>query len=254
MYQFLKMLVLPPASLLIIALVGHFWQGRTKMGWTLTSISLLLLYLLATPLVSTALLFRLELFPPLPAAGPITQHAQAIVILSAEARQESEYATLSPGPMTLERLRYGAQLQRRTALPILVTGGRLPGQSESLGAVMRQSLTEDFQSPVAWVEDQSQDTHQNATLSAAILKAQGITRIFLVTHAWHMPRAKLSFERAGLIVIPAPTGYSKGEPQKEITIDDWIGEVLPSSQALHDSYLAFHEMGGLAFYWLFFHP
>jgi len=54
------------------------------------------------------------------------------------------------------------------------------------------------------VEAWSQDTHQKATRSAAILKAEGITRIVLVTHAWHMPRAKLVFERAGMTIIPAP--------------------------------------------------
>ncbi|MDR3439945.1 YdcF family protein [Telmatospirillum sp.] len=239
---------------MIIALIGHFWPGKMKTGRRVTSISLILLYLLATPLVGDALLSRLEVFPPLPASGPILQDAQAIVVLSAEARQELEYPSLSPGPMTLERLRYGAWLQRRTGLPILVAGGTMLGQPDSLASTMRQSLTEDFRSSsIVWLEDQSQDTHQNAIRSAEVLRAQGITRIFLVTHAWHMPRAKLSFEHAGLTVIPAPTASHNEDARKNPSIESRISKLLPSAQALRDSYFAFHEMGGLAFYWLEFH-
>ena len=38
---------------------------------------------------------------------------------------------------------------------------------------MRDSLTQDFQVPVRWVEDRSRDTWQNARDSAAILRANG---------------------------------------------------------------------------------
>ena len=45
------------------------------------------------------------------------------------------------------------------------------------------------------------------TVRASISSA-GISRIYLVTHAWHMPRAQAAFEYAGFAVIPAPTGYA----------------------------------------------
>jgi uncharacterized SAM-binding protein YcdF (DUF218 family) len=85
------------------------------------------------------------------------------------------------------------------------------------------------------------DTAGNAALSAAILKAAGIRRIFVVTHAFHMPRARLLFERAGLEVIPAPTAFFS-HPN-----GDWLpGDFLPQPKALQISYYALHEWLGLA--------
>ena len=50
-------------------------------------------------------------------------------------------------------------------------------------------------------------------------------QIYLVTHAWHMPRAQLAFEHAGFSVIPAPTGYTT---RFELTVLDF----LPDADAL----------------------
>jgi len=248
MYELLKAVILPPASVLIAVLIVQVFLGGTRAGRRGVTAGLVLLYLLSTPLVGDAALSALEVFPLLPAEGPLPQGAQAIVILSAESLMMAEYSAPSPGAMTLERLRYGAHLQRRTGLPILVTGGIPAGRPTSLGSVMRQSLLEDFHVPVAWVEDQAQDTRQNALRSASILKAEGITRIFLVTHAWHMPRAKLAFERAGMTVICAPTAFIKGAVSLKPGGGIGIRDVLPSAKALQSSYFAFHEMLGLAFY------
>lgn len=246
MYGFAKGLILPPASLLILAILGLFWKGAGA-GWArrIAAAALVTLYALATPLVSSGLMLGLETAPPLPAQGPLPA-ADAIVILSAEVRHHLEYAAPSPGPLTLERLRYGARLQRRSTLPVLVTGGAFPGQPVSLASMMRQVLTEEFQVPVAWIEDQAQDTHENAARSAAILKAQGIQRIFLVTHGWHMPRARLAFERAGLTVIPAPTAV----PARNGPLKQAVEHYLPTAAALQDSYFALHETCGYVFYWL----
>ncbi|MTJ83667.1 MAG: YdcF family protein [Telmatospirillum sp.] len=247
-YQIVKALALPPASLFLLAFAGHIALRRWRHGRLLVTIALSVLYLLSIPVISTALMARLETCPPLAALGPLSADAQAIVILSAEARLEPEYPALSPGPLTLERLRYGAALQRRTGLPILVSGGTQQNRPDSLAGAMRRSLEEDFHVPVTWVEDRSQDTHQNAMRSADILKSQGITRILLVTHAWHMPRAVQSFTAAGLTVTPAPTAFSHERLPPDNTVFGVIYNILPSTRALSESYYALHELGGLAFY------
>ena len=69
--------------------------------------------------------------------------------------------------------------------------------------------------------------------------------VVLVTHAWHMPRAVLSFKRAGFDVIPAPTAFTWnqkhwGKPTY------WI----PRVRNLRVSELAIHEYLGLGWYWL----
>ena len=62
---------------------------------------------------------------------------------------------------------------------------------------MADSLRDDFQVPVSWVEDASDDTWENAAFSAEILKKRGIHSVYVVTQGWHMRRAMLAFRHAG---------------------------------------------------------
>jgi uncharacterized SAM-binding protein YcdF (DUF218 family) len=78
-----------------------------------------------------------------------------------------------------------------------------------------------------------------------LLKPAGVERIYLVTQAWHMPRARRAFENAGFAVIPAPTGYAT---RFELTVLDF----LPNVEALNDSSLFFHEILGIAWYYVRF--
>ena len=54
-------------------------------------------------------------------------------------------------------------------------------------------------------------------------------RILLVTSAWHMPRAKLLFERAGFAVTPRPTDYELHFVAEEPI---GIGDFFPNAEAL----------------------
>ena len=76
-----------------------------------------------------------------------------------------------------------------------------------------------------------------------MLSGAGITRIYLVTHAWHMPRAHYAFESVGFSVIPAPTGYTTRPP---VSVLDF----MPTGQALFNSSWFFHEAIGLGWYHL----
>jgi uncharacterized SAM-binding protein YcdF (DUF218 family) len=92
--------------------------------------------------------------------------------------------------------------------------------------------------PARWVDDQSRDTAGNAQSIAAILKKDGITRIALVSHASHMPRAIKEFEASELKVLPAPTYFTVSEQGIGL---DW----LPSGQGLRNTRRVLHEILGL---------
>lgn len=241
----LKELLIPPGGLLVIALAALIVRRRLPRtsAWTL-SVCLVGLFVLSTPIFGSLALSSLQ--PEFVDPTTRSQGIQAIVLLGGGSEGEApEYGGDNVKPMTLVRLRYAAKLQRATGLPLLVSGGVVTEDQTSEAEQMRKALTEELNVPVRWIEPRSVDTFTNAQESAKILKAAGITRVFLVTHAWHIPRARLSFDHAGLEVIPAPTGFASY---------DWaemgLGDFLPRPSAFLNSYYFFHEVIGYAVYTL----
>jgi uncharacterized SAM-binding protein YcdF (DUF218 family) len=102
-------------------------------------------------------------------------------------------------------------------------------------------LLREFGLAPTWLEVTSNNTVENARLTQRTLRESGIERIYLVTHAWHMRRARIAFEDTGLQVIPAGTGYV-------IPLDARAVYLVPSAQALELSSAFFREVGGIAWY------
>ncbi len=76
---------------------------------------------------------------------------------------------------------------------------------------MGKVFQDELQVPAKWLETESNTTRKNAQLSAAIRKKENIQEIYLVTHFWHIPRAKVFFEKEGFKVIEAPMGFYQKE-------------------------------------------
>lgn len=241
MKSVLEALVLPPTGFVILIVIGLLLRGGwQRFGRRLTWTALIALILLGMPVVSSSMLLALE--TGLPITPPADHPPQAIVVLSAEViRAHQEKLGFRPGLLTLDRLRTGTALQRRTGLPILVSGGVGQPGTPAFAAVMAESLKDDFQTPARWVEAKSTDTWENARFSADILKAEGITSIYLVTHSWHMRRALLAFQGTGLTVTAAPTSFD--DP-----LGPDSGDFLPRASGWQTSYFAVHEWIGYAWY------
>ena len=175
-------------------------------------------------------------------AGP--RPPGAIVILAGgvarDVRERPHQETVNA--ITLQRLAQGARLARLSGLPMLLSGGRPPERAYSEAELMARVLQQSMGLSARWVEDQSRDTAANARLSAERLRAAGVHRIILVTQAYHMRRAQAVFEAAGLQVLPAPHGFLGG-----VGVDG-IGSFLPSANAVHTSWLAWHEALGMVWY------
>ncbi|MEW5904001.1 MAG: YdcF family protein [Pseudomonadota bacterium] len=230
--------LLPPLNLLLVAGIGLLlWHKRPRLARSLLIASFAALWLLSTPYVAEGLLHTLE-GPPYDRTD---EPADAIVILGGGQRFDAiEYGGNTVSQDTLERLRYGATLQHKTGTPILVSGGAPQGGSAE-ARLMQQVLEQEFHTPVRWVEPGSDNTQQNAEQSRRLLATAGITRVYLVTQAWHMPRASAAFERAGLQVVPAPTAWTTRYRTTLLTF-------LPDGRALRKSYWFMHEIIGLLWY------
>jgi uncharacterized SAM-binding protein YcdF (DUF218 family) len=236
----LEAIALPPICFLYLLLAGSLIGGRRiAAGRALSGIGLAGLTILSLPVVADLLLVSLE--RDLPMTAPADAAPQAIVILGGDVVRISEPPFARSGHLTLDRLRAGAALQRRTQLPILVTGGIVQDNRPSVAALMANSLSEDFQAPVAWIEDASVDTWENALLSAGILKTRGIRSVYLVTQAWHMRRAVMAFRHAGMIVTAVPTSLDP-------PFDPIASDFFPHAFAWELSFYALHEWVGCAWY------
>jgi len=237
--NFFAAFLLPPLNLLMVGGAGLLLlRRRPRLGKGLLAASLAGLWILSTPIVAERFLDTL-MPPPIPLTG---READAIVILGGgRVKNSVEYGGDTVGHFTQERVRYGAHLARKLGKPILVTGGAPGGEAISEAEIMRAVLRDEYRVPVRWVEDRSRNTRENARFSADILARDGVRRIYLVTHAWHLARAVPEFERTGLTVIPAGTGYKRyGAPE--------LFDFIPSAPALLNSCLASHEWIGLLWY------
>jgi uncharacterized SAM-binding protein YcdF (DUF218 family) len=234
----LTSLLLPPLLLVLLVFAAGLlaWRGHRAAG-ALAAAAALALLLLATPFVAGMLTFALDRQAAL--AEPGAAPPAAIIVLGGE--MASGAAGPEVGPLTLERLRAGAALHRRTGLPLLVTAGPVARGAPPLGALMARSLEEDFRVPARWIEPRARDTRDNAVLSAEILRAEGIEAAFLVSHAWHLARAEAAFARLGFAVTAVPV---RRERMPEGVASDW----LPRPDHLARSWFALREWAGLLVY------
>ena len=239
MFAIVKTLLLPPTSLLLIALVGLAMPQRLRHAGRLTALlAVIALTALSIPLISESLVDALH--PPRPFQSADARDAGAVVILGGGVRRRApEYDgrdTLNV--LTLERVRYGARVAKATGLPVLVSGGA-PQGGEAEAEVMGRALREEFGVPVRWMESRSRNTQENAANSAALLHRAGIGTVVLVAHAFDMQRARAEFAMHGIRVVPAATNLSaKGEIE--------VGDFVPSIAGLLRSYYAAYELAALA--------
>lgn len=244
--NFIAAFLLPPLSLLLLLALGIFLlYRRRKFAKPLLLVVFGLLWIASTPYFAEGALYLLEARTTALDKQPNGQFksADAIVILGGGTYFHApEYAgqdTVSGA--TLIRLRYGAKLHRETGKPVLVTGGRPLGNSVSEAQLMRASLERDFQVPVSWTEDASDNTFENAHNSFQTLQKAGIKKIYLVTHAWHMSRSAEVFRRTGFDVVEAPTAFTT-----RYRVD--LLAFLPNAESFGASKIFVHEIIGSLWY------
>jgi len=234
----------PPGLMLLMMFSGvllarYYYQ----LGRSLVLGGFALLLATSLPITSKGLYFLLETDAPLPLSSLEKPSAGAIVVLGGGRYSGQEYGAETVSNVTLERLRYAAFLQQQTGLPLLVTGGNPRGEASSEADLMQHTLINTYKSRARWLDKKSRNTWENAGFSWEILEKEGIERIYLVTHAYHMVRSKTVFHNAGFDVIPAPLGFRSQEIVSLLSF-------LPNAGAVHHSKIALHELIGQLWYML----
>jgi uncharacterized SAM-binding protein YcdF (DUF218 family) len=154
-----------------------------------------------------------------------------------------EYGEAHLTDRSLQRLHYGVWLGRQLPAPVMVSGGA--GRAQANGPfeaeVAARLAGRDYGRPLRWLEPGSRDTRENARRSLQLLRDEGITEVFLVTHGWHMKRALRAFEqeaaRTGFTArfVPAPMGMAA---DNDLSTLQW----LPSPEGYRRVHAALREM------------
>lgn len=220
----LAALVLPPLPFFLLILIGaRLILPRRGLGWLVILLSLAGLWLSACQgtgqwlnqfVLKPPLAINTEGVAELKAAVSAKEQIAIVVLGGGQEPLAPEYGVANLTPASLERLHYGLWLSRETGAPVAFSGGlgwgQADGQPEALTA--SRIASRDFGQQIKWLEDRSHDTLENALRTVPILKQANVTRIVLVTHGWHMPRAQKAFEQvaAGSVRIqPAPMGMAR---------------------------------------------
>lgn len=88
---------------------------------------------------------------------------------------------------------------------------------------------------------------RNTEEESKMIKSLGAKKILLVTSAWHMPRARMMFERRGFDVVVCPTDFEAHcSWERELN----IGDFFPNGDSLNRNSYIFKELIGLIGYWV----
>lgn len=246
MYFIFSQLARPYMLLVVALLFASLTQWRrptnTPLARLLLTLFAAVLFLISCPLAGTCALYSLERYSPPNETRP--KSGDVVVVLSGSV--VADRGEFRVGTDTLHRSLAALSLYREVdGCRLILCGGRMlsdPG-SPANAEVMQDFFVEhgvavaDIQ-----LEDRSRSTHENARETAKLLHAKPAARIFLVTDAVHMLRAKHCFAAQGLDVSPHPC--NRRVNRFEFTVNDF----LPSAKGVQSTEIALHEWLGMAWY------
>ena len=232
---FLKKLIayfiLPP-GLLVIAFAVLGLLTKRKLAKLIAFSFALFVYLLSIEPVKDVLYKPLEEAYPVPSKP----EGDAIVILGGGA-----YNTGILKEDSTKRLLTGFVLHKQTNLPIILSGGASIGVLPEAEGMKELLLTLGVDKSEIHTDMNSRDTAENAQEVKKLCERLGCKKIILVTSAYHMRRAVLSFQKAGLEVVPYPTDFKRDMRYN-------LYSLLPKMGVFADSYKALREYLGLVWY------
>lgn len=193
------------AAFLLVTATGA-WMATTEAGAAL-------------------LLYLLEVQSSSPRLDVVKAEAQAIVVLGGRTNRVHE----------------GARLSLATGVPIALVGkGTGDSGFEAESEKMEDILLRQYGIGPRWVETESKDTRENALFAWCLLSSFGVKKIALVTHAYHMPRARRRFASVGFDVIAAPVPDASVVHFEKLTRESFI----PSRKGMQAARMPLHEWAG----------
>ena len=233
-------IVFSPLFLIIILVIFGLIIGSKK-----TSLAgIVILVVCSMPIVSSKMIYYLESDYNLNQPTEVDT-ANAIVVLSGMIRRiKTKNGVVYEWDQAVDRIFAGIDLFKLNKAPILIlTGGKLPWttglpEGEYLKEVaIKYGIPEEN----ILLTENVENTDQEAK---AIKKLFSIDnpRVILVTSAFHMPRAKIVFEAAGINVIPFSVDF------RNTAIKTTILNFMPTAHSFAITNFFVREMIGRTYY------
>ena len=155
-----------------------------------------------------------------PASAMEIKKGEVYVVLGGGITEKTPVGNI-PSEHASVRLMNAAILYNKYPKKIYITGGKVTNQQVSESSVYKKTLIGlNVPESDILIEEKSRTTMENARYTSELLKKSNIKNIILVTSASHMARSKMTFEKQGFDVTPAPCDYIQNH--KKYNILDYI--------------------------------
>ncbi len=233
-------LLFSPLFLIISLIIFGLILSSKKISFTGVAI----LVIFSMPIISEKLIAYLESDYELIKPSKIAS-ADAVVVLSGMVKTiQTKNGLNYEWGEAVDRIFAGIDLFKLNKAPILMlTGGKLPWLIGVPEGEYLKDVAIDLGVPKKdiLITENVENTNQEAKAIKKLLLLDN-PKIILVTSAFHMPRAQLVFEAAGINVIPFPVDF-RIRAQK-ITFMNFI----PSASSFEDTSFFIREMIGRTYY------
>ena len=233
-------LIFSPLIMIIVLIIFGLITSSKKISL----IGVFILIVCSLPVVSDKLVAYLESDYQLSKPANI-ESADAIVVLSGMIKRiDSKEGLDYEFGGAVDRIFAGIDLFKEERAPkLILTRGKLPWsvgipEGEYLkDIVIKNGISENN----ILLTENVVNTDQEAKATKKLLSVDS-PKVILVTSAFHMPRAQLVFEAAGINVVPFPVDFQKG--LSKITFMSF----MPSANALSETSFFVREMIGRTYY------
>ena len=241
LHKLLPLIVSPLGLLISLMLLALLLRRQWPVYW-----ALLILLVCSFPLTARSIWVGLESEYPYQPMSALPK-ADAVLVLSGMLggfETEDGYVTEWGDP---DRFFVGVQLVKLgKADRLIFTRGQMPwSESPPEGEMLKQKALEMGVSPDQILLTSIVSNTAEESLAVKELMAEyGLTKIILVTSSFHLPRAKLLFDKAGVDTYPYPTDFKAAS--RDVT---WL-HFIPSADAFKATSNGIKEYIGRFYYWL----
>ena len=239
LHKLLPLIVSPLGLVVFFLLISILVRRRGP-----AVVGLLVLLVSALPLTADRLWEALEAdYPYRPIES--VENANAVVVLSGllGGIETDEGVVTQWGDA--DRFMAGVDLVKAGKAPLIIfTRGQwpwlnLPPEGEVLA---KRALMMGVSSSQILLTGVVTNTADEADEVRSLMDLAGLETVILVTSSFHMPRAKMLFDRAGVASVPYPTDFKSSGGRS-----DWMS-YIPSADGLNDTSKAVREMIGRLYY------